>query len=59
MYHLMSCDLLETSLLLCRYSGILSAYGLALADVVYEAQEPCAVLYEGATAVWSGDEGLP
>ncbi|KAK3803740.1 hypothetical protein RRG08_029668 [Elysia crispata] len=28
-----------------RYSGILSAYGMALADVVYEAQEPCAVTY--------------
>jgi 5-oxoprolinase (ATP-hydrolysing) len=28
-----------------RYSGILSAYGLALADVVYEAQEPCAKIY--------------
>ena len=24
-----------------RYSGILSAYGLSLADVVYEKQEPC------------------
>ncbi len=23
-----------------RYAGILSAYGLALADVVHEAQEP-------------------
>lgn len=33
-------------LLLCRrYSGILSAYGLALADVVHEAQEPCALAY--------------
>ncbi len=30
-----------------RYSGILSAYGLALADVVHEAQEPCAVIYKG------------
>ncbi|GFR70176.1 5-oxoprolinase-like [Elysia marginata] len=28
-----------------RYSGILSAYGMALADVVYEAQEPCAFTY--------------
>lgn len=28
-----------------RYSGILSAYGMALADVVNEAQEPCAVVY--------------
>ncbi len=30
-----------------RYSGILSAYGLALADVVHESQEPCAKIYEG------------
>ena len=30
-----------------RYSGILSAYGLALADVVHEAQEPCSKIYEG------------
>ena len=30
-----------------RYAGILSAYGLALADVVEECQEPCAKLYEG------------
>ncbi|NXK01089.1 OPLA oxoprolinase, partial [Corythaixoides concolor] len=29
-----------------KYSGILSAYGLALADVVHEAQTPCALRYE-------------
>uniref|UniRef100_A0A1I8GUT3 Hydantoinase_A domain-containing protein n=1 Tax=Macrostomum lignano TaxID=282301 RepID=A0A1I8GUT3_9PLAT len=28
-----------------KYSGILSAFGLALADVVHEAQEPCALEY--------------
>ena len=28
-----------------RYAGILSAYGMALADVVHEAQEPCAYTY--------------
>lgn len=28
-----------------RYSGVLSAYGLALADVVEEAQEPCSLQY--------------
>ncbi|XP_055890721.1 5-oxoprolinase-like [Biomphalaria glabrata] len=28
-----------------RYAGILSAYGMALADVVYEAQEPAALIY--------------
>ena len=33
-----------------RYAGILSAYGMALADVVHESQEPCAVRYsEGKT----------
>ncbi|XP_030631062.1 5-oxoprolinase [Chanos chanos] len=29
-----------------KYSGILSAYGLALADVVEEVQEPCSLQYE-------------
>ena len=33
-----------------RYSGILSAYGLALADVVHEAQEPCAKEYGGSNS---------
>ncbi|PIO23846.1 hypothetical protein AB205_0014510 [Aquarana catesbeiana] len=28
-----------------KYGGILSAFGMALADVVHEAQEPCSVLY--------------
>ncbi|XP_063237134.1 5-oxoprolinase [Bacillus rossius redtenbacheri] len=28
-----------------KYAGILSAYGMALADVVHEAQEPCSKLY--------------
>jgi len=28
-----------------KYAGILSAYGMALADVVHEAQEPCAKEY--------------
>ncbi|XP_069477903.1 5-oxoprolinase [Ambystoma mexicanum] len=28
-----------------RYSGILSAFGMALADVVHEAQEPCSMAY--------------
>ncbi|KAM8811123.1 5-oxoprolinase [Eudromia elegans] len=31
-----------------KYSGVLSAYGLALADVVHEAQAPCALRYEPA-----------
>ncbi|KAJ8279913.1 hypothetical protein COCON_G00069790 [Conger conger] len=29
-----------------KYSGLLSAYGLALADVVEEVQEPCSLQYE-------------
>lgn len=29
-----------------KYAGILSAYGMALADVVEEAQEPSAEIYE-------------
>lgn len=36
-----------TTVFVHRYSGILSAYGLALADVVHEAQEPCAKVYDG------------
>ena len=28
-----------------KYGGILSAYGIALADVVHEAQEPCGKSY--------------
>ncbi|XP_064467437.1 5-oxoprolinase-like [Ornithodoros turicata] len=35
--------------LINRYAGILSAYGMALADVVHEAQEPCAVVYNSDT----------
>lgn len=33
------------SLSTVRYSGVLSAYGLALADVVEEVQEPCSLQY--------------
>ncbi|VVC94665.1 unnamed protein product [Leptidea sinapis] len=32
-------------LVLHKYAGILSAYGMALADVVQEAQQPCALVY--------------
>ncbi|XP_003760578.2 5-oxoprolinase isoform X1 [Sarcophilus harrisii] len=32
-----------------RHSGLLSALGLALADVVHEAQEPCSLLYTPET----------
>ena len=28
-----------------KYAGILSAYGMALANVVHEAQEPCSLKY--------------
>lgn len=37
-------------MLIHRYSSILSAYGLALADRVYEEQEPCAATYSAASA---------
>ncbi len=37
--------LLEENAFCFRYAGILSAYGMALADVVHEAQEPCALHY--------------
>ncbi|PPR05011.1 hypothetical protein CVT24_010204 [Panaeolus cyanescens] len=33
------------TILIHRYSSILSAYGLALADRVYELQEPCSTFY--------------
>ncbi|XP_078392252.1 5-oxoprolinase [Cetorhinus maximus] len=32
-----------------KYGSILSAYGMALADVVHEAQEPCSVVYEAGS----------
>jgi len=35
----------KTTLLFGSHSGILSAFGLALADVVQEAQEPCSCVY--------------
>lgn len=34
-----------------RHSGLLSALGLALADVVHEAQEPCSLPYVPETFV--------
>ncbi|CAK1543361.1 unnamed protein product [Leptosia nina] len=34
-----------TTVLVHKYAGILSAYGMALADVVQEAQSPCALVY--------------
>lgn len=34
------------SVMIHKYAGILSAYGMALADVVHEAQEPCSKTYE-------------
>jgi 5-oxoprolinase (ATP-hydrolysing) len=33
------------SIFIHRYSGILSAYGMGLADVVHEVQEPCSMEY--------------
>lgn len=34
------------TVLVHKYSGILSAYGMALADVVHEAQKPCGLVFE-------------
>ncbi|KAM8880771.1 5-oxoprolinase [Synchiropus picturatus] len=34
------------SVFIHKYSGVLSAYGMALADVVEEVQEPCSLQYE-------------
>ena len=36
------------SIFIHRFSGILSAYGMGLADIVHEKQEPCALTYEPA-----------
>lgn len=33
------------TVLIHKYSGILSAYGMALADVVHEAQKPCGLVF--------------
>lgn len=33
------------TILIHKYSGILSAYGMALADVVHEAQQPCGLVF--------------
>ncbi|KAM6125760.1 LOW QUALITY PROTEIN: 5-oxoprolinase [Pterocles gutturalis] len=38
-----------SEVLIHKYSGVLSAYGLALAEVVHEAQTPCALPYVAAT----------
>jgi 5-oxoprolinase (ATP-hydrolysing) len=37
-----------TTVFVHKYAGILSAYGMALADVVFEAQEPSAKIYNKA-----------
>lgn len=34
------------TILIHKYSGILSAYGMALADVVHEAQQPCGLIFD-------------
>jgi len=40
---------IQYPLLSHRYAGILSAYGMALADVVHECQEPSAATYSKGT----------
>lgn len=39
-----------TQVLVHKYAGILSAYGMALADVVHESQEPCGLEFSEANA---------
>lgn len=41
-------DLGMSKIVIHKYAGILSAYGMALADVVCEAQEPCGLEYSAA-----------
>lgn len=36
------------TILIHKYSGILSAYGMALADVVHEAQQPCGLVFDNS-----------
>lgn len=38
-----------STIIIHRYSSILSAYGLALADRAHEVQEPCAEVYSSST----------
>lgn len=38
-------DLGMSKIVIHKYAGILSAYGMALADVVFETQEPCGLEY--------------
>ena len=38
--------ILHVFFLFFRFAGILSAYGMALADVIHEEQEPCAKVYK-------------
>lgn len=43
-----------TQVLVHKYAGILSAYGMALADVVHETQEPCGLEFSAANAAKIG-----
>ena len=51
-FHLLLFDLMEF-----RYAGILSAFGMALANVVHETQEPCAKIY-GQGNIISGTRAI-
>ncbi|KAH8901763.1 hypothetical protein GQ53DRAFT_851912 [Thozetella sp. PMI_491] len=48
-----ACDIAQSlgisRVIIHKYSSILSAYGMALADVVEEKQEPCSKAYESST----------
>ena len=47
-----------TTVFVHRYAGILSAFGMALADVVHEEQVPAAVTYQDATARLQLDQSV-
>lgn len=49
------CGFFRYGVLFVRFAGILSAYGLALADVVHEAQEPCARVYDKGKLIMRKD----
>lgn len=41
-----ACSLGIGRVVIHKYAGILSAYGMACADVVHEVQEPCSLTYD-------------
>src|SRR5688572_16092490 len=50
-----ACDIAQSlgisKIIIHKYSSILSAYGIALADLVEERQEPASKMYDDSTAI--------